>query len=718
MYNLQDIMNREKINVFSFQNLSDEQTIEFSDNIIKGYYLTRQKTLIQLGEGDIWGNAKQLSVDRSVLFWLHSLSFLPILCTAYEMTGIDKYMDKAMELMDIWNELYIQDSKEEFSWHDHSTAIRLINISKLFECWKVKNWNGKNCNKFLEMVDIHLRKLVEESFYMVNHNHGLDQDIAVFVGATVFDILEESNKYKQIALERLDKQINYLFANDGSYKEHSPHYSLLICTRLFDLLNFAYSTNQQDKVSNVKTILEKALKFIRDVTYKDGLLSNLGDSENVDVKKYIFNKRLRDCQVDIINMVEEVFNGKRKTNAIYKDGNYAILNTEESQLIFSSSFHTRVHKHHDDLSFILYGHNQPLLIDCGKYNYNYNDKERQYVISAMGHNTVMVDDMNTDIKRLNIGKSGIINYYFGKEKSFVSGIQCLYEGIIHNRSIISIKEKEFIILDEIKGYKNHKFEQLFNFHPTIECQINQNMIVGRLEDNSEIYVTDLLRDSKNIILHKGENEQFRGWCSLEYNKIEPTYQGTFVKEGTNARFATHICLDKENIFVNSFEWIDDRIKISYDNKYMTIIDGKSNKYIQIDDQLIQANKLNKLKIQEAIDENIQYVYKKKYTEERNRRELLEKKVMGIDEINMHSDKVSPQKIGEEIAWECDANGEGLQYAWYIYRNGQIYEKISYKKTNKLKWKPNISGKYIIKVFVKNDKGNKIIKKSGIYIIQE
>lgn len=80
------------------------------------------------------------------------------------------------------------------------------------------------------------------------------------------------------------------------------------------------------------------------------------------------------------------------------------------------------------------------------------------------------------------------------------------------------------------------------------------------------------------------------------------------------------------------------------------------------------------------------------------------------------DKLSPSLINTNVRWEVDATGYNLEYAWYIYKDGERVEFMLYDKSNVLDWKPSEPGQYAIKVFVKDGNGNKVSEWTSEYKI--
>ncbi|MCD1161155.1 triple tyrosine motif-containing protein [Peribacillus frigoritolerans] len=51
--------------------------------------------------------------------------------------------------------------------------------------------------------------------------------------------------------------------------------------------------------------------------------------------------------------------------------------------------------------------------------------------------------------------------------------------------------------------------------------------------------------------------------------------------------------------------------------------------------------------------------------------------------------------------KSEAIGENLQYSFYIFKDGEILEKIPYKSTNHLSYTVKEAGEYMVRVYVKN-----------------
>ncbi|MDN3233466.1 alginate lyase family protein [Priestia megaterium] len=621
-----EIMKRDKVEIFRLVPLlNDDKLIKKCNDLLNNTIRLHSRfPTIDLNEDNIW---LMDPCDRSWRFGLHSLSFLEYLIDAYEVTKNSDYINKALGLIWDWKKHNSPMSEADMAWHDHSTALRLITICKVYELWRENNWEEEVYKKFIELAEIHCSKLTDPNFYMKKHNHGMDQDIALTIASVIFPHLPESADWKSIATNRFKEQVNHLFASDGSYFEHSPDYVNMLVIRLFNFLSFI-KKNKIDDNGYLEKVLTKAMKFLTYILQPDGQIPPIGDS----VMQPIDTKKFKVSHPELLKNIEYVCSNGTKgeqpeeLDIIFPEGGYAILRNKWEfdektvQSVFYSSFHSRVHKHHDDLSVTIFGHNQPILVDSGKYNYVYDSSERQYVISTKAHNTVVVDNENPNTSRNNIGKSGLTGYYLDKNFSFVSGTHCLYPGVIHQRLFLYLKPFDFVIIDNLLGYKEHSFEQNFHFDPSVICKCRNNTVTGYIEEKPVISLKQLHRSNDTSInLLKGVEENLLGWVSQSYAEFEPTFCATSHQSGSEARFATHVSLNPSNPLNINLKWEDDIVNVNWNNNNLKMIMATNQTYLVLNEQFLNMNYINQPKIKEAIRDQKNYEYREKYRSERKRR---------------------------------------------------------------------------------------------------
>jgi len=630
------ILNRKKINVMSINDLKDYDDIEkVCNSLMKNrIFISKRYPIVEASFDSIW-ELDPLN-DRSWMFWLHTLVIVDNLVNGYEYTGNDKYLDKAISITLNWKKHNFPNSKSVMGWHDHSTALRLIVLCKLFEiCRENYKLTESLYNDFVELVKVHCEKLCNDDFYMEKHNHGLDQDISLYIASLVFPEMSQSNQWRKVAITRFWKQVDHLLSPDGSYKEHSPHYSFLVTKRLVSFMDIL-EKNDFESYMKLKQIVEKSIQYLTHILQPDGLIPPIGDSDSISID---FGSQKKMEVGEVYQHLQYVASkGKQgiipnTLDKVFPKGGFATfrnkweLDDETVQVIFYSGFHSRVHKHHDDLAFTIYAKGLPIFIDAGKYNYDYNSLERKFVVSGYGHNSIVINGENSDIKRLNIGKTGIVSYSLSQDISVVYGKHCLYSDVIHNRILVYIKPYNVLIIDWLEAHKENTYEQIFNFNHNIKCQaadLQSGSFIGSIENKKLFIIQPLMNTDLEYNLKRGEHQPLRGWSSPHYGNLIPSDQIVYKQKGVQVQFATSINLSPNKTGVRNFQWEDDIIEFEIDvnNKKCSkvqLIIGKENIYTLFNGQLMDCEKVKNEILIEATKEWKVLEYKNKYRQERRRR---------------------------------------------------------------------------------------------------
>ncbi|GGK28997.1 hypothetical protein GCM10010965_22300 [Caldalkalibacillus thermarum] len=622
------LRNRPYIKVFSLSNIVELKTI--CDQLLNNeIYVDDQFPVVKLEKDRIW--TSDPLQDRRWQFRLHSFISVELLVSGYERLGEKRYLNKAVELTQDWAKHHFPRSDSPMAWHDHSTALRLIVISKLFELWRQTEWDDRFFETVCDLVTEHARKLCDPDFYMDNHNHGLDQDMALYVAAVVFEFLPEADQWRELALRRFWKQMGHLFAGDGSYREHSPQYTLIFVERL---LKFAYFLKDRDGPHFERLIhcIKQQMRYLTYILQPDGQLPGLGDTVMQPAERTLYNPPENEfAALQYVISKGQAGKPPQELDALFPAGGYAVFRNkwpydqDTMQVVFYSSFHSRVHKHCDDLALTVFGHGQPLLIDGGQYKYDYDSAERKYVVSTRAHNTVTVDGQNTETVRLNIGKSGLTDYYAGEPFAFAAGAHCLYPGVVHRRMVLMLKPYETIVLDWLKGYKEHHFEQHFTFYPNLDCKLSDKAVLAAMDGKQGISLQPLMNQEEvQVKLARGETDPLRGWCSVEYGKLEPAWTAGYTLTGREARFATHINIQPERQKLTDFRWEQDRITIRWtdrDNQQqeVVIMVGLRHIFLAMDGLVLDVQHIDQPALWAAMEEAASYEYREKYRAERQRR---------------------------------------------------------------------------------------------------
>ncbi|MCA1033590.1 heparinase II/III family protein [Bacillus infantis] len=558
--------------------------------------------------------------ERSWRFQHHSLASVSHLCDGFEELGEEKYLKKAEELIINWHQMNYPESPSEMGWHDHSTAYRLANICRFFSIWKSGPLYHKEIEEELKKIAaVHAETLMEESFYMPNHNHGLEQDMALYTAAVTFSEIEGSSRWREQSLERFWIQVNYLFAADGSFLEHSPQYVYSLLKTLFRFLGYLKLTGYRES-GILEERLHNAFRFLVYISRPDWRIPSIGDSENAQVSRHV----LQGWSAQTRQLIQELEAWEKEgtsplpADAAFFQGGFAAFRNkwawddEAVQLIAYSGFHSRVHKHHDDLSFVLFARGKELLTEGGKYTYNYQSEERQYVVSPPAHNSVMADGQEAGIPSFNRGKSGLLSAVLTKNIAYASGMHALYKNINHRRLFLYLKPDIILIFDRLRGYKDHTFDTHFNFHSDLQCRKENEHFIGSADGEEAIGIRQIYSSTGayEAGTASGETNPLKGWISPDYGKMVPNTLLTFKTEGLAADNVYEISLGTAltNREVPEVQWEGEEIFVRWRNYRIEIKLTDFYEHVFINDKYYRSKKhLNTRLMEAATDHEAEHI---------------------------------------------------------------------------------------------------------------
>ena len=210
----------------------------------------------------------------------------------------------------------------------------------------------------------------------------------------------------------------------------------------------------------------------------------------------------------------------------------------QSMLFMTAMHHNQVHKHADDLSFELFEAGERILIDSGRYDFQW-DSMRRYVFSAAAHNTVDLLDEPIITKHT---------------EPYGSGLRP-----------IRVDDDAFILSGRVRRARKFDHTRTLRYRPgaslTIEDVLessSQRQYVGRLHCNSKLTVraegdryaiSDRHQEvigfveppaGATINLVRGQENPLLGWETVGRREMAPAYVLEALCPGKNVRMTWRI----------------------------------------------------------------------------------------------------------------------------------------------------------------------------------
>lgn len=317
--------------------------------------------------------------DQSALwnFNLHYFEYLFPLADAYQTTGDRRYLDKSKQCITSWIR---QNSKEAggSGWASYTIALRLtVWLDYYAEMKEEIKKDSAFSRQFLESA-------YEQYDFLSNHlekdllgNHYFE-DLKTLVLCALFF---RDDKYLQCVLREFKVQCKEQILEDGMHFELSPMYHKII---LEDMLRVAWALrNAGIQDEEVESYLQPML----DVAYslEEGL-------ERVPLFNDGGNNVAKSLDA-LVRTARERFYIAPVYKSRFPASGYYIFKQGKWKLIVDAGqpgpTYIPGHAHCDAMSFELFKDGKPVIVNCGTYAYQCD--ERSFFRSTAAHNTVMVD---------------------------------------------------------------------------------------------------------------------------------------------------------------------------------------------------------------------------------------------------------------------------------------------------------------------------------------
>lgn len=447
--------------------------------------------------------------DSWVLYY-QSLNFIPYLVLSYEETGDEKYLQKAEYYILSWidNNSVQDEIRNRFTWNDHAVANRTKNIIHFLRAYRDSPiFSIDTFDKIAYSLYYHGLFMANEKNY-VPSNHGLMQDQALLELSTLFPFFPDSQEWYNISINRLKKSVERDISSEGIHKEHSPSYHVYV-QDIYKMTNKFLTSIEVNEPFLEETIriMDEYGKYIVTPSGDYPQISDTPKTKNPKSDKY---PKLKD----------RVFSKSGVGFFLDSDSN---LNNQ-IYLMFTAAYNSNIHKHQDDLAFILNVDETDYFIDAGFMNYN-KGIERDYMISAWAHNTIILDNLPWNMTEDNFQNPKIEKFQTTNSVSYIRASHSMYKDTTIIRTLIYIKPNVFIIHDQIKAATDShtSSQQIFNIGENVEINYitkNSYKLNSKIDD-SFVFFEQFSKSEPSRELVTGQDSPFLGWQSYYLDEIHP-----------------------------------------------------------------------------------------------------------------------------------------------------------------------------------------------------
>lgn len=487
---------------------------------------TPNKGTINLTKNIDWDISPD-SQYQSTLMWFYSLEWLII---GYKKGILLNEIEKILDSFYIYVSSPTGEERlSTLTSRDHMSAMLLQNLSYMTtldnqllkdSCCKLVSWLLPWC-------------ITSEN--IKQNNHGMMLCSAIMHACIVFNFENKDEIYIK-AKTRLTEVISSAFDSTGLCVENSPAYHAFYIRYIKGLIKEAKTLFENDEIyiRNFDNLLEKVHQCLSIIALPNGSLPSLGDGNDG------FFPEITEGITDL-----EYLSTESGLYVSKQDNIYFSMKCGQSSI---------THKHVDDNSITLYVDGQPIIMDCGLYNYDWQDPFTSCVKSQRGHSgaywskfdnlypgtlyrqdnmrvTATLTKITYPTSKI-IGFSSIDNQYnVSREVTFGESLEKIY------------------ITDKFSGPKQETKVIRFILDGDLSLHLIENHIF--LENDKLLLTLKYNQCKPNIYRgNKSSNKGYMGWKAINFGKAIPVWSIDLIVDSNIQECFTEITLTKKQTSYN------------------------------------------------------------------------------------------------------------------------------------------------------------------------
>ena len=440
-------------------------------------------------------------------FQLHAWRMMDPIIAAYFEDRDSRRLEAAFKFIEDWNAFHVEQEKEaQYSWYDMAVGIRALRLAFFMDAVRSGVFEADQARvTILENLSSSHIEFLKDWKNLGNGNHGLFQAAGLALLCECAPHLPESEGGIERAQAIFDHVMADQFTSQGVHTENSPgyHFFAINVTKKIPVLKRLNSEAWFREAENVSPWL----------TLPDRSLVPVGDTEGSE----------KGMETDP-SAVASLADGRTFAVGPYNQSGYGIVRSlpsagsGQSMLFVQGMAHNLIHKHADDLSFILYEFDMPIFVEAGKYGYK-SDKWRKYAQSAAAHNTIGLAKKHFNGLAIETGGSHIGPTKLIGDAFVTWGAYRRPKLFDHERIFRYVPGISLDIEDSVANRTNDRIVSSLHLHPSLAPQMNGSGFTVDLPNGKTMVVSFL--GEGDLTAHRGEDDPVLGWYSASYLRMEP-----------------------------------------------------------------------------------------------------------------------------------------------------------------------------------------------------
>lgn len=487
--------------------------------------------------------------DQEWAFNLNRHYFMVNLLEAWQETGNPVYSDKFNDLIVDWvlNNPPVDHLTQKACWRELETGRRLTAV------WPLVYYGFQGSDEFtpaarllmLSSIPDHTEYLMH--FYKKYHNKSTTALYGLASAGCFWPEFRDAATWLDSAIVKMNVEIMHQVYADGTQIELTNGYHFSVAERfqaLADMATFCEREVADGYIPRVESMIDYVVYSStpegNTVMNNDAGLRNIREDMDFFVEKY----QRDDWRYILSNGSEGA--EPEKTSVMYPWGGQLITRngwgSDAHWGFFDAGPWGRAHQHHDASNICISAFGRDLLVDAGSYTYNINLTEgdktwRSYFLGSESHNVILINGMgqfpNDSINKEPVPEA---DYNIGPDMDFArsafsSGF-CIPVGdrriatrkfrelkdaskdIKHTRVMTYLKDRLWIVVDQVILDEPSKIEVLWHYHP--DCTVeNENLSVSSVDDGKgNLRIVPVSEMDWDLSQVRGQTEPYiQGWYS-------------------------------------------------------------------------------------------------------------------------------------------------------------------------------------------------------------
>ncbi len=384
------------------------------------------------------------------------------------------------------------------------------------------------------IIDL-LKSIYEHEAYLLKFesfppsNKTISEGRSMLATACSFPEFRESEEWYDAASQQLLNDMNIQVMRDGASYELTPGYQIAIAAWFLEVFEVAQKFGRSLN-PEIEAGIRRMYDWSAAINRPDFSCPSVSDAGSLDGK---FAPRLiKPGQVlDNPTVLWVGTEGKKGhspnyTSIAYRDSGYFVMRSgwdrDARYCLFEGGPYGRFHQHEDMLSFDLYAHGLPFIVDPGITSYFPNEWTSFYRTTE-AHNTVLVDGCGQNRREQTIAEwiESVRDKTIWRSDdradiaiaTYDAGYAGLDADIAHRRAVMFVKPNYFLIFDELTGEGQHTYEAFFHFMPyrVLIDPDTRAVRTGRMNPPN-LEILPLVNMTPRLIC--GQNDPVQGWLAI------------------------------------------------------------------------------------------------------------------------------------------------------------------------------------------------------------